>query len=123
MAPPRGHGRGRPHIERNPLPALEEIPIEQEPPLQTEPELPQQATSATKIAREFLISLQNFFQQQVSQPQPQQKPPPSPPMFMPMPPLMARANDFVDQFRRLQSPKLNGKKGPLGTEEWIAGLE
>ncbi|KAL8494365.1 hypothetical protein ACS0TY_025252 [Phlomoides rotata] len=118
MAPPRGRvrGRGRPRVERNPLPALEEVSMEQEPPLQTEPELPQQATSATEIAREVLISLQNFFQQQVPQPQPQQQP-----MFVP--PLKARTNDFVDQFRRLQPPRLNGKEGPLGTEEWIAGLE
>ncbi|KAL8511697.1 hypothetical protein ACS0TY_018211 [Phlomoides rotata] len=64
MAPIRGRGRGRPRIERNPLPALEEISIEQEPPLQTEPELPQQATTATEIAREILISIQNYFQQQ-----------------------------------------------------------
>ncbi|KAL8489992.1 hypothetical protein ACS0TY_025769 [Phlomoides rotata] len=127
MAPPRGRGCGRPRVERNPLPALEEVSMEQEPPLQTGPELPQHATPATEIAREVLIYLQNFFQQQVlqpqPQPQPQQQPPPPPPMFVPMPPLMARANDFVDQFRRLQPPRLNGKEGPLGTEEWIAGLE
>ncbi|KAL8526678.1 hypothetical protein ACS0TY_015762 [Phlomoides rotata] len=127
MAPTRRsrRGHGRPRAERISLPAIEEVLMEQEPSPQTESELPQQATPTSEIVREVLISLQNFFQQQVPQPQPQpqQQPPPPPSMFVPMPHLVARANDFVEQFRRLQPPRLNGKEGPLGTEEWIAGLE
>ncbi|KAL8554780.1 hypothetical protein ACS0TY_002828 [Phlomoides rotata] len=112
MAPPRGCKR---RVNRDETPELQRDPMEQDPSQQAETEQAPRATPGADFAREILTSLQDFIRQQVHTP----PPPPNPPM----PHVIVRVNDFVEQFRRLQPPRLNGKEGPLETEEWIAGLE
>ncbi|KAL8514640.1 hypothetical protein ACS0TY_013648 [Phlomoides rotata] len=112
MAPSRK--RGQPRVNQDSTPELQEEPIGQNQPQPAEPEQPPETTPGVDIARAILTSLQELVRQQTPTP---------PPIYAPMPNMVPRANDFVEQFRRLQPPKLNGKEGPLGTEEWLAGLE
>ncbi|KAL8537344.1 hypothetical protein ACS0TY_012478 [Phlomoides rotata] len=112
MAPSRKRGQTR--VNQDSTPELQEEPIGQNQPQPAEPERPPETTPGVDIARAILTSLQELVRQQTPTP---------PPTYAPMPNMVPRTNDFVEQFRRLHPPKLNGKEGPLETEEWVAGLE
>lgn len=45
------------------------------------------------------------------------------PLIVPAPQPPFGVHEFVEQSRRMEPSRLNGKEGPMGTEEWIAGRE
>lgn len=76
-------------------------------------EQPDEQNADANVARDFFAQMREFMQQQQQPPAPAQNNQEQNPRPRPM----------MEQFRRFQPPRFNGRGGPTVVEEWIVELE